>query len=133
MNLPFCQEASVYQETEPFQILFNDTSVAELASLPKEIQLQVLEDLRIEPEELEQPGSERLGRLEREGKRLFRLRTRDWRVYFERCPEGILVRRILHKNTLADFLFRSNLPIAEEDALGGYPEFWKMMDRGSAR
>ncbi|CAF0689683.1 type II toxin-antitoxin system RelE family toxin [Candidatus Methylacidithermus pantelleriae] len=120
---------AVQEDHRPFQILFAETTAAELATLPKEAQLQLLEELRILPEELEAPSGERLGQVEREGRKLFRLRARDWRVYFEACPQGILVRRILHKNTLADFLFRSNLPLAEEDAIGGFPEFWKMVDR----
>ena len=56
--------------------------------------------------------------IEREGKKLHRYRAKDYRIYFERSPEGVTVHRVLHKNTLRDFLFRSKLPMAEDDQLG---------------
>ena len=56
--------------------------------------------------------------IERGGKKLHRYRAKDYRIYFERRPEGITVHRVLHKNTFRDFLFRSKLPVAEDDQLG---------------
>ena len=41
------------------------------------------------------------------------------------------VHRVLHKNTLQDFLFRSNLGGAGEDeALGQSKSFWKLIEEG---
>ena len=68
--------------------------------------------------------------IEREGKKLYRYRAKDYRIYFERSPEGVTVHRVLHKNTLRDFLFRSKLPMAEDDQLGKTREFWKLIEQG---
>jgi len=70
----------------------------------------------------------RFGRLEKEGREIFRFRTTDYRIYFEKTPKGIAVCRILHKNSLSDFLFRSNLSVGEDEALQKNPDFWKLID-----
>lgn len=47
-----------------------------------------------------------------------RLRLGDYRVYFERHPLGLVVHRILNRNSLKDFLFRSGpTPTGEDEAL----------------
>lgn len=115
-----------------FQIIFNDFSAAELSALPKSLQLNLLCEFQILPQDLESLDGERFGCIQREGKKLFRYRASDYRIYFERCLEGVTVHRILHKNTLSDFLFRSKLPMAEDDQLGRTKEFWKLIDEGAA-
>ena len=79
----------------PFQIIFNPTSAAELARLPKELQLYVLGEFRGLPHEVMSTDLEQFGRLERAGKILHRLRLGDYRVYFERHDLGVVVHRIL--------------------------------------
>jgi hypothetical protein len=71
---------------------------------------------------------ERFGRLERRGHVLHRFRLGDYRVYFERHELGVVVHRILSKNTLKDFLFRSSLPLGEDEALQDNPRFWELID-----
>jgi mRNA-degrading endonuclease RelE of RelBE toxin-antitoxin system len=115
-----------------FQIIFNPTSAAELARLPKELQLQVLGEFRGLPQEVLQTDLERFGKLWREGKTLHRFRLGDYRVYFERHELGVLVHRILGKNTLRDFQFRSNLPIGEDEALQEDPRFWELIEAAKA-
>ena len=66
--------------------------------------------------------------MERDGKKLFRYRARDYRIYFERAAEGITVHRVLHKNTIRDFLFRTKLPMTEDDQLGQKEAFWKLIE-----
>jgi len=68
---------------------------------------------------------------ERDGKKLLRFRTKDYRIYFEKTDEGITVHRVLHKNTIRDFLFRSKLPMTEDDQLGQQKAFWKLIEEGS--
>ena len=111
-----------------FQIIFNPTSAAELSKLPKEIQLFVLGEFRGLPQEVMETDLERFGRLEREGKALHRLRLGDYRVYFQRHSLGIVVHRILSRNSLKDFLFRSKLPTGEDEALQGNPKFWELIE-----
>jgi len=111
-----------------FQIIFNPTSAAELGKMPKELQLQILGDFRGLPQEVMNTDLERFGKLRREGKVLHRFRLGDYRVYFERHELGVVVHRILGRNTLKDFQFRSNLPVAEDEALQENPKFWELIE-----
>ena len=113
-----------------FQIIFNELSAAEISALPKSLQLDLLAEFEIMPEDLDHHDSKRFGVIEREGKKLYRFRAKDYRIYFEQTPEGVTVHRVLHKNTFRDFLFRSKLPGSEDQALGGTREFWKLIDEG---
>lgn len=120
--------------TGVIQIIFNDISAAEMAVLPKELQLELLAEFQFFPDGEGEISPEGFGKVEREGHRLMRYRARDYRIYFERQGEGILVHRVLHKNTLRDFLYRSNLPMAEEDeALGKAGGFWELIDEAKSK
>ena len=112
----------------PFQIIFNPTSASELSKMPKELQLYILGEFRGLPHEVLKTDMEKYGRLERAGKHLHRFRLGDYRVYFERNELGILVYRILSRNTLKDFLYRSNLPIREDEVLQENPKFWELIE-----
>lgn len=112
----------------PFQIIFNPTSAAELAAMPKNLQLFILGEFRGLPTEAMSTDLERFGRLEREGRVLHRLRLGDYRVYFERHALGLVVHRILTRNSLKDFLFRSSLPTGEDEVLQANPRFWDMIE-----
>jgi mRNA-degrading endonuclease RelE of RelBE toxin-antitoxin system len=113
----------------PFQIIFNPTSAAELARMPKDLQLQILGEFRGLPHEVMSTDLDHFGRLEREGKALYRFRLGDYRVYFERHDLGVVVHRIFNKNTFKDFRFRSNLPVGDEDeALQENPRFWQLIE-----
>jgi mRNA-degrading endonuclease RelE of RelBE toxin-antitoxin system len=111
-----------------FQIVFNDRSAAELALLPKLLQLQILNEFNFLPEELEKADPDKFGKLQRAGRDLYRYRTKDYRIYFERTDGGLIIHRVLHKNTLKDFLFRTKLPMAEDEMLQKVPEFWELID-----
>src|SRR5678816_3334145 len=100
-----------------FQIIFNELSAAEMSALPKTLQLDLLAEFQIMPEDLDHLDSSRFGLLERGGKKLYRYRAKDYRIYFEKTSEGITVHRVLHKNTLRDFLFRTKLPTGEDEQL----------------
>ena len=113
-----------------FQIVFNKLSAAEMARLPQELQLDLLSEFEVLPEDLENLDPGKFGLIEREGKKLFRFRTREYRIYFERGPEGITIHRVLHKNTIRDFLFRTRLPMAEDEQLGQATDFWKLIEEG---
>ena len=114
-----------------FQIVFNELSAAEMAALPKELQLDLLSEFQFLPEDLDNLDPEKFGTIERDGKRLFRYRALDYRIYFERIGEGLSVQRVLHRNTIRDFLFRAKLPMPQEDEqLGQRREFWKLIEEG---
>jgi hypothetical protein len=113
-----------------FQIIFNEISAAEMAALPTLLQLDLLSDFHVKPEDLDPLDTTRFGVLERDGRKLYRFRAKDHRIYFEPTPEGIRVQRVLHKNTIRDFLFRTKLPMAEDDQLRDAPKFWELIEQG---
>ena len=112
----------------PFQIIFTPTSAAELARMPKELQLHILGEFRGLPQQVIGTELDDFGKLERGGRILHRFRIGDFRVYFERHDLGVLVHRILSRNTLKDFLYRSGLKIEEDEALQQNPKFWEMIE-----
>ena len=114
-----------------FQVVFNEISAAEMAALPKELQLDLLAEFQVLPSDLENVDAEKFGVLDRDGQRLFRYRAKDYRIYFVQAPEGITVHRVLHKNTIRDFLFRAKLPMpAEDEQLAQQKGFWKLIEEG---
>src|ERR1044071_1389808 len=112
----------------PFQIIFNPTSAAELAKMPKELQLQILGEFRGLPQQVMQTELDEFGKLERAGRILHRFRVGDYRVYFERHDLGVVGLRIRNRHTLKDFLFRPGLKMEEDEALRQNPKFWEMME-----
>ena len=118
---------SPYQ-MRPFQIIFNPTSAAELARMPKELELQILGEFRGLPQQIMQTELDQFGKLERAGRTLHRFRVGDYRVYFERHELGLVVHRILNRHTLKDFLFRSGLKVQEDEALQQNPKFWELIE-----
>jgi len=115
-----------------FQIVFNELSAAEMAALPKDLQLDLLAEFEVLPENPDDLDPERFGALERDGRKLYRYRAKDHRIYFERAEGGITVHRVLHKNSLRDFLFRSKLPVGEDEQLSKKDGFWKLIDAGAS-
>ena len=111
-----------------FQIIFNPISAAELARMPRELQLHILGEFRGLPQEVLKSDLHQFGKLERAGKTLHRFRLGDYRVYFERHELGVLVHRILSRHTLKDFLFRSGLKIGEDETLQKNPKFWELIE-----
>ena len=111
-----------------FQIIFTPTSAAELARMPKELQLQVLGEFRGLPQQVMSTELDDFGKLERNGRTLHRFRVGDYRVYFERHDLGLLVHRILSRHTLKDFLFRSGIKVGEDQALQENPKFWELIE-----
>jgi mRNA-degrading endonuclease RelE of RelBE toxin-antitoxin system len=116
-----------------YQIIFNEISAAEISSISKELQLQLLAEFQFLPDDLDQLDSKAFGVIEREGKKLYRYRAHDYRIYFARSEEGIVVHRVLHKNTIRDFLYRSKLPLAEDEQLQGQAGFWKLIEEGEIK
>jgi len=113
---------------KPFQIIFNPTSAAELARMPKELQLQILGEFRGLPQQVMTTELDAFGRLERGGRTLHRFRVGDYRVYFERHDLGLVVHRILSRHTLKDFFYRSGLKMGEDETLQENPKFWDLIE-----
>jgi mRNA-degrading endonuclease RelE of RelBE toxin-antitoxin system len=129
----FCQQAllSVIHNTV-FQIVFNEISAAELSRLDTLEQLVLLDEFRVSEKDLENLDGERFGKLERDGKTLYRFRAKEYRFYFEVKDGHVIVHRVLHKGTFSDFVFRSKIPMAEDEELAKSKHFWKLIDEGRA-
>ena len=115
------------------KIIFNEISAAEISSLSTIDQLELLNQFKVSHEDLEQAGDENtFGTIDRDGGKLklYRYKSKDYRIYFEVTEKNVVVHRVLHKNTLKDFLYRSNLPLSEDKALSESKNFWKLIEEG---
>jgi len=113
-----------------FQIVFNEISAAELSALGTLEQLELLEEFRVGEADLADLTGEHYGKIDRDGRVLYRFRAKDYRFYFEVKEKAVIVHRVLHKGTFSDFKFRSKMPLAEDEALGNSKFFWKLIDEG---
>jgi mRNA-degrading endonuclease RelE of RelBE toxin-antitoxin system len=111
-----------------FQIIFNEISAAEISQLDTRLQLELLTGFKVQPADLEHVDGDRFGRIERNGRVLHRYRVNDYRIYFEIVDGGVLVRRVLHKNTLQDFFYRSSLSMNEDEEVGRSKVFWRLIE-----
>jgi hypothetical protein len=112
------------------QIVFNEISAAEISALDTLEQLELLEEFKVGQEDLEKLNGERFGKIERDGLVLYRFRAKEYRFYFEVKEGAVIVHRVMHKGTFSDFLFRSKMPLAEDEALADSKHFWKLIDEG---
>ena len=113
-----------------FQIVFNEISAAELSSLGTLEQLELIDEFKVGEEDLKNLTGERFGKIERDGRVLYRFRAKDYRFYFEVRDGAVVVHRVLHRNTFSDFLFRSKMPVSEDEELAQSKHFWKLIDEG---
>ena len=114
------------------QIVFNEISAAELSHLPVQVQFQLLEALNIQPDGIDDESlAKRFGVLERHGKKLYRCRAGEHRIYFAVKEGMVRIHRVVHKNTFQDFLVRSNLGGSEDEALAQSKNFWQLIDEGA--
>ena len=112
------------------QIVFNEISAAEISQLGILEQLELLDEFKVSEDDLDHLEDDRFGRIESDGKTLYRFRSEDWRFYFEVADGNVIVHRVLHKNTFQDFLFRSKLPVGEDEELAKSKQFWRLIDEG---
>ncbi|MFD0893482.1 hypothetical protein KBB96_18805 [Luteolibacter ambystomatis] len=113
-----------------FQIVFNEISAAEISQLGTLEQLELLDEFKVSEKDLENLDGDRFGKIERDGKTLYRFRSKDYRFYFIVKDGSVIVHRVLHKGTLSDFLFRSKMPVGEDEELAKSKHFWKLIDEG---
>jgi mRNA interferase RelE/StbE len=111
-----------------YQVTFSDQALKELNQLDKLEQLTVVEPIgTLKAGDLAHPR-EPLGRFHRAGRTYYRLRSSNYRFYFE-SREGVLhVHYLLHKNTLEDFLLRNHLPVSEQQLNEQDSKFWKYLE-----
>lgn len=121
------------------QIAFNEISAAEVSAIPAMKQLKLFFAFKVDEGCLSgTPTDPRFGVVERDGRRIFRFRSDDddYRIYFtvEKNEDGdnvVVVQRVLHADSLKDFLFRSGIGSDGEDhKLSKSRSFWKLIDDG---
>ena len=115
------------------QIVFNEISASELSAIPTLEQLELINSFQVDVEKVKNNEAKDtpFGVVEREGRRIFRYRSRDYRIYFTMEDEKLVVQRVLHTNSLRDFLFRSGMGSGSEDQrLGESRSFWRLIDEG---
>ena len=112
------------------QIVFNEISAAEISRLDTLAQLELLDAFKVTEADLADLDGEQFGKMVRDGKTLYRFRTDDYRIYFEVSGDSLVVHRVLNKNTYSDFLFRSKMPVSEDEQLAESKHFWKLIDEG---
>lgn len=110
------------------QIVFNTISAAEMAAMPIAEQLSLLGDFQSLPANPKDIDLSAFGQIERDGRTLYRHRSADHRLYFELQDGELIVHRVLHKNTIRDFLFRADLPIHDDEE--ETREFWRLIEEG---
>ena len=112
------------------QIIFSSVGAKELAAMPRPLQIELIDGFHVLPQDFER-ADEKFGQLTRHGKRIYRYRVKDYRIYFEKQEGIIQVLCILHRNSLKDFFFRSKLPISEDQLLQDNPKFWQLLESGA--
>ncbi len=100
----------------------------ELNKLDKLVQMDVIGPLgSLTAADLANP-KEPLGAFKRGRKTFYRIRSGDHRIYFEVTGEMLHTHYILHRNSLTDFIFRTKLPITEEQLAEQHTSFWKYLE-----
>jgi mRNA interferase RelE/StbE len=111
-----------------YQVTFSPQAMKELNRLDKLAQLDAIDPITsLKPADLAQPR-EPLGHFRRGQKSLYRLRSGDFRFYFEQLGESLHVDYILHRNSLEDFLLRNKLPVSEQQLVEQDSKFWKYLE-----
>ena len=111
-----------------YQVTFSDQSMGELNRLPIEIQMPIIEAFSALTARDLHHATGVLGRFERDKRVYYRLRAGDYRIYFEVIGDELYSHFILHRHTLADFIFRMKLPYTEESLLERDQSFWDYLE-----
>ena len=111
-----------------YQVTFSEQAMRELNKLDKLAQLDAIDPISsLKPADLAHPR-EPLGSFRRGTKSLYRLRSGDFRFYFESRGDTLHVDYILHRNSLEDFLLRNKLPVSEQQLVEQHSKFWKYLE-----
>lgn len=114
------------------QIAFNDISAAEISAIPTMEQLKLFFAFKVDEEMLRNPAADsEYGVIERDGKRIYRFRSEDYRIYFTIEDGVVVVQRVLHADSLKDFFYRAGMGMGTEDQkLEKSRSFWKLIEAG---
>jgi mRNA-degrading endonuclease RelE of RelBE toxin-antitoxin system len=110
------------------QIVLSDSASHQLSEIDKLQQLEIVSEFsRLRKEPLEKLEKQ-VGKIEKGNRTLLRYRYKDYRIYFEKQGDQIVVHHVLHSNTLRDFFVRANLDISD-DEFEESAKFWKFIEQ----
>ncbi|MDR2720788.1 MAG: cytotoxic translational repressor of toxin-antitoxin stability system [Puniceicoccales bacterium] len=114
---------------EMYQLTFSEQSLTEIDKLDMDARLRMIERLSSLSDQAFKEQSNHLQKVQRNGVSFFRIKVDSFRAYLEPRSDGqLFCHYILPQHTLSDFLFRSKLPISEEQMVEQYSSFWKYVD-----
>jgi mRNA interferase RelE/StbE len=112
-----------------YQLNFSEQSLAEINKLAIGEQLHLIEQLSTLSDQAFKEKVTNLPMIQRGGLSFFRIKIDAYRAYLEPRDDGqLFCHYILHQHTLSDFIFRSKLPISEEQMVEQHSSFWKYVD-----
>lgn len=113
-----------------YQLNFSKQSIDFLNKLDRLEQMQLVEHFSGLTAELLEKGSEDLGKFQRDGRTLYRLRAGEYRIYFEinEKEKSLMAHYIVGQHSLTDFVVRFKLPISDTLLLEEHPSFWDYLE-----
>ena len=111
-----------------FQVTFSEQSLSILEKLTRSEQLKVIENMSLRGQDIISGNSSNIGKFNRSGKEIYRLRYEDLRFYFEHTGSSIHCIYILPKNSVQDFLVRCKLPSSDDAVLEEHQSFWDYLE-----
>jgi len=124
----FKENASVQMH----QIVLSDSAATELSQLGKLEQLEVVSEFsRLRREKFE--GLKGVGEIRKSNRTIYRCRFKDYRIYFEKQADQLVVHHVLHRNTLRDFFVRSNLDVQNDEEFEETAKFWKFIEQRDSK
>lgn len=112
-----------------YQLTFSNQSITELNKLSPKEQMELIEMLSSCCVKSKTCGTHTISHFNRDGNVFYRLRPNNLRVYFQILDDSTLhTQYILHQHSLTDFLFRSKLPLSEDQLIEQNQSFWKYLE-----
>lgn len=111
-----------------FQVTFSEQSLSILDELTRAEQLKIIESMSLLGNDLASGKNTNVGKFNRSGKEIYRLRYEELRIYFEKSGSALHCVYILPKHSVQDFLIRCKLPSSDEAVLEKHKSFWEYLD-----
>ncbi|MDE6431830.1 MAG: hypothetical protein K2L13_00325 [Opitutales bacterium] len=111
------------------QIVFSDQSMVEIRKLNSIELLALIDQLSALANEMFKGAPKDLPKIRRGRTAFYRVKIGTLRVYLALKDKSVLYcHYIIPQHTLTDFIFRSNLPISDEQMIEQHSSFWKYVD-----
>lgn len=112
-----------------YQVTFSDQSMGEIRKFDISEQLALINQLSSLTNKAFNDDSKDLQKIQRDKSTFYRIKIGTLRIYLEpKDKETLFCHYIIPQHTLTDFIFRSNLPISDEQMIEQYSSFWKYID-----